>query len=190
MISTDRGESWTPTRPIAAKYQLRSLVFSPANAGIIHAATSNKAVIATNDGGFNWESARYGIVSDDILAVTPDNRDQKTYYAWTADGDGFRSTNSGLEWNRYSPPWRIGDRVNIAFDRYQPSDAVAIVNGIQVYYSQNEGATWMEISTTKLRGDVRALHWSSSSATLYAGLKGAGVYRLSLRDTIKRLLGD
>ncbi|MCZ6775702.1 MAG: hypothetical protein O7D34_04495 [Ignavibacteria bacterium] len=190
MISTDRGESWTPTRPIAAKYQLRSLVFSPVNAGMIHAATSNKAVIATNDGGFNWEPARYGIVGDDILAVTSDDKDQKTYYAWTADGDGFRSTNSGLEWNRYSPPWKVGDKVHIAFDRYQPSDVVAIVNGIQVYYSQNGGATWMEIPTTKLRGEVRALHWSSNSSTLYAGLKGAGVYRLSLGDTIKRLLGD
>jgi photosystem II stability/assembly factor-like uncharacterized protein len=190
LISTDRGESWTPTKPIAAKYQLRSLVFSPTNAGMIHAATTNKAVIATHDGGFNWEPARYGIVGNDILAVTPDDKDRQTYYAWTADGEGYRSTNNGLEWDRYSPPWRVGDKVHIAFDRYRPSDVAALANGTQVYYSPTGGATWREIPTNDLRGEVRTLLWNVNTATLYAGLKNDGVYRLSLRETLKELLGD
>ncbi len=184
-VSTDKGKSWTEAKPQGNRIFVHALTYTPTNAGIIHAATAGLGVVATSDGGLRWEPARFGLKSDSIMAVTLDDQEQLTYFAWTARGDCFRSTNRGLEWNRYSPPWTVGDELLIAYDRLQPSSVVALVNGKDGYYSPSGGASWFRLFENGVRHDATSLFWSAKNAMLYLGTRDMGVLRLSLGPLIR-----
>jgi len=106
---------------------------------VILGATWSDGVVVSADGGFNWEKMRYGLPTDSIDVVTLDDKDPDVYYAYTVDHSCYRSLNKGLEWNRYAPPWRTGDTVRLACDRFQPSSILALVNERQIYYSPSGG---------------------------------------------------
>ena len=189
-ISTDKGNSWIQSKPLGSKYHVRSMTYTPTNAGIIHGATRSSAVISTANGGFTWESTRYGITNGDIVAVTLDDKDPQVYYAWTAAGEGFRSTNRGIEWNRYAPPWKPTDKARFAFDRYQPSRIIALVNRREVYYSPSGGGTWFPMLEMDLHTEAVSLCWNVVTSRLCVGTKDKGVYRLSLRQALQQKFGE
>lgn len=189
-VSTDRGNSWILTKPLGNKFSFHSLTFTPKNAGIIHAATFTQGVLVTNDGGLRWEPARYGLTSDSITAVTLDDQEGLTYFAWSPRGECFRSTNNGLEWTRYSPPWTVGGKVHVAFDKQDPSSVVAIVNGEDIYYSPTGGASWFHLVERGPRFDVLSTHWNAHSGFLYVGTREKGVYQILLGPIIKDIVGD
>ncbi len=189
-VSTDKGKSWTEAKPQGNRISVHALTYTPTNAGIIHAATAGLGVVATSDGGLRWEPARFGLKSDSIMAVTLDDQEQQTYFAWTAKGDCFRSTNRGLEWNRYAPPWRVGDDLLIAYDRLQPSSVVALVNGEDVYYSPTGGTSWFRVLQKGVRHDAACLFWNAKSMMLYVGTRDKGVSRLSLGPSIREFLDE
>ncbi|MGB5875568.1 MAG: YCF48-related protein [Bacteroidota bacterium] len=186
--STDKGNSWAQSKPIESPYTVRNLTFTPTNAGVIYGASGN-GVLTTENGGFTWESARFGLTNLDIVAITLDAEDPKTSYAWTTDGSCFRSTNSGLEWSNYTPPWQRGERVQIVFDRYAPSSTVAVVEGSRVYFSPNGGGTWVHLLDKGFPLDVLAVHWNASSGILYVGTREQGVFRLPLKHIIAEKFG-
>jgi photosystem II stability/assembly factor-like uncharacterized protein len=188
-VSTDRGESWTHSQPLPERYNVRSLTFMPTNAGLVSGGTVNSGVILSSDGGFSWEPSGKGITRLDIPAVTI-NPEEREYFAWTADGDGFRSTNNGITWDRYSPPWKVGDTVRIAFNRYRPNEVVALVGGRTLYYSRSAGGTWVPLSSDELRAEVVSLHWNSNTSTLYAGTRDFGVYRLRIGHILDDLFDE
>jgi hypothetical protein len=144
----------------------------------------------TNDGGLSWESARYGLTGDSILTVTIDDSEILTYFAWTPNGDCYRSTNKGLEWSRYAPPWSPGDRLLIAADRLRPASVVALVNGQDIYYSATGGTAWVRILEHGPRHDVLSMHWNARSGKLYIGTLDKGVYIFNLGPSIREMLGD
>ena len=187
-VSTDKGGSWAQAKPIRNPYSLRELTFTPTNAGAIHGA-SNDGVLHTEDGGFTWVAARFGLTRLDIVAVTLDADDSETSYAWTADGSCFRSTNNGLEWSNYTPPWKVGGSVHIVSDRYAPSSTVAVVEGSQVYFSPNGGGTWKRVLDRGFPLDVLAVHWNANSGVLYVGTRDQGVFRLPLKHLIEETFG-
>jgi photosystem II stability/assembly factor-like uncharacterized protein len=189
-VSTDRGNSWFLTKPMGNKFAFHRLTYTPKNAGIVHAATLNQGVLVTNDGGLRWEPAKYGLPGDTILAVTLDDQETATYFAWTPHGDCFRSTNSGLEWSRYTPPWPAGSSLVVAFDRVQPSSVVAIANGEDIYYSPSGGTSWFRLVEKGTRFDVLSAHWNLRSGILYIGTREKGVYRIVLGPTIKAMLEE
>ncbi len=186
-VSTDRGNSWFQAKPAGNKMEIRSLTFTPKNAGIIHAATRTQGVLVTNDGGLSWEPARYGLTTDSILAVTIDDLQGFTYFAWAPNGDCFRSTNRGLEWNKYAPPWNVGDRLLLAADRLQPSSAVALVNGTDLYYTATGGTSWVRVLENGPYQDVLSLHWNARSGILYAGTRDRGVSFFNLGPGISEM---
>jgi photosystem II stability/assembly factor-like uncharacterized protein len=185
-VSTDRGNSWGQARPFRSSFSIHSFTYMPTNAGTILGATT-EGVIATSDGGFNWEQPRFGMGAPEIVAVTLAPRDPATYFAWTAKGGCFRSTNRGLEWNNYTPPWGNDRHIDIAVDRHQPSSAVAVAEGRDVYYTSSGGATWHRVCEKTPPLDITALHWNAVSACLYVGTRNAGVFRISLGELVKKL---
>jgi photosystem II stability/assembly factor-like uncharacterized protein len=189
-VSTDRGNSWFQAKPAGNTWAFRSLTFTPKNAGIIHAATQSQGVLVTNDGGLSWEPARYGITTDSILAVTIDDSEGLTYFAWAANGDCFRSTNKGLEWSKYAPPWNLGDRLMIAGDRLQPASVVALVNGKDLYYSATGGTAWVRILENGPRLNAISMFWNSRSGRVYVGTLDKGVYYFNLGPFIREMLED
>jgi photosystem II stability/assembly factor-like uncharacterized protein len=189
-VSTDRGNSWFLTKPIGNKFAFHSLTYTPNNAGIVHAATLNQGVLVTNDGGLRWEPAKYGLSSDTILAVTIDDQETASYFAWTPHGDCFRSTNRGLEWSRYTPPWPLGSSLVVAYDRLQPSSVVAIVNGEEIFYSPSGGTSWFRLVEKGTRRDILSAHWNLLTGILYIGTRESGVYRIVLGPAIKAMLEE
>jgi len=189
-VSTNRGKSWVQSRPLGTHWYVRSLTFSPTNAGVILAGTSNGGIVATQDGGFTWETARYGLPAEAIAVVTLDDKDLEVYYAYTPSGDCYRSINKGLEWNRYLPPWKMTDSVRIASDHFQANSVVALVNNKELYYSSSGGGTWFRLPDREVNADVRALHWNATSATVFAGTTDKGVYKLSLRKEVQEFNGE
>jgi photosystem II stability/assembly factor-like uncharacterized protein len=169
---------------------VRSLTFSPTNAGIVVAATSNSGVIISHDGGLTWETARYGLPNEGMANVAFDDKDADVFYAYSLHGDCFRSINKGLEWNRYAPAWKETDSARIAVDRYQPNSVVAIVNNRGLYYSPGGGSTWFPILDQDLKADVATLHWNAAASMLYAGTVDKGVYKIWLGNALKELFGE
>lgn len=188
-LSTSSGKTWIHTTPPTAPFTIRSITFSPRDAGLHFAATANAGIQITSNGGLSWDPARYGVDQSDILAVTLGAGDQ-TCFAWSATGTSYRSTNRGLEWKQYSTPWKPGSKIRIAVDTYDPSQVVALLDGKDVYYSSTGGAGWRIVPVGPLPENVLALHWNAVSATLYAGTDIDGVYRLRLGAIMPRLLED
>jgi hypothetical protein len=122
--------------------------------------------------------------------VTLDDQDGLTYFAWSPRGACFRSTNSGLEWTRYSPPWNVGGDVHVAFDKQDPSSVVAIVDGVDLYYSPSGGASWFRLVEKGQRFDVLSANWNARSGLLHIGTRENGVYRILLGPAIKESLED
>lgn len=188
-VSTDRGTTWRQTKPFESKYRISAFTYAPKNTGVIYGAASD-AVVTSRDGGFLWESSRYGLHGEDITAITLDDRDSRTVYAWTSSGTGYRSLDGGLEWNKYTPPWQSHDAALIAFDRFDPSSVVALVNGKQIYYSPSGGGTWFPLPSATLEARPQSLWWNAPSGILYLGTKGNGVYRISILNAVRELAGD
>ena len=179
-VSTDRGLTWKPTRPEGEKYAIRSFTYCADNAGIMHAATRDRGIIGSGDAGLVWEANRYGIREADIIAVTRDREDNRLMYCWTATGDGYRSTNRGMEWDRYAPPWKPGDQIVLCVSREAPHVAMALVNHRQVFATSSAGSTWKSMQVEELPAGVETIAWSFRESTLYAGTRDRGVFRLPL----------
>lgn len=188
-VSTDRGSTWRQTKPFSSKYHISAFTFAPKNTGVIYGA-STQAVIMSKDGGFLWESSRYGLHGESIVAITLDNQDPSVVYAWTSSGRGYRSLDGGLEWNIYAPPWKTTDSVLIAFDRFEPFSVVALVNGRDIYYSPSGGGTWFALLSVGLKAQAQSLWWNAPRAVLYVGTKGKGVHRIALGQKMKEVVGE
>jgi len=182
-VSTDKGTSWIQTIPLGGHLHVRTLTFMPTNAGVIYGAIGS-GVIATGDGGFHWETVRYGIASNDIESITLDDRDPRLLYAWTMNGGCYRSTNRGIEWNRYAPPWKPSDTVLIAYDRKLPSSVVALVNSSELYYSSSGGGTWFPVPSKPLDAEPLCMSWHAATSMLYVGTLDKGAYRVSLAKVL------
>jgi photosystem II stability/assembly factor-like uncharacterized protein len=189
-ISTDRGGTWAQTHPFTARWRVSQLTFSPTNAGVIVAATSNSGVIISRNGGFEWESARYGLPPDGIVAVTLDDKDQNVLYAYTARHECFRTTNMGLVWDRYTSPWTTADSVRIAVDRLQPNSIIALVNGREFYFSPSGGGTWFPVIDQQIDAEVVALHWNARASCTYAGTRDRGAYRVRIGGRVREVLNE
>jgi photosystem II stability/assembly factor-like uncharacterized protein len=189
-ISIDQGGSWMQAQPVAEHYDVTSFTFMPTNAANVFASTRNGLILVSSNGGYKWESSRYGMTSSEIRTITVDKEDRAMLYAWTPKGQAFRTTNSGLEWNSYASLWRSTDTAIIAADKYDPAKVVAFINGHSLYYSMDGGGTWIHLPDFPLSGEVSALLWNSTSGVLYAGIRHQGAFRLILKPSIALLLKE
>ncbi len=182
-VSTDRGNSWGQVKPLGNRFSVRSLTFAPTNAGIIFGAGTT-GVIGTTDGGFNWTPARYGLGGDETIAITFGSADGQICYAWTTRGEGFKSTTRGLEWAPTPTPWAKGASLQLAFDRYKPSNAIAVSRGSELYHTADGGGSWTPVKGIEVPFETTTLHWNADTATLLAGAKSMGVKILQLRGLL------
>jgi photosystem II stability/assembly factor-like uncharacterized protein len=187
-ISTDMGISWMRTQPTDTKFQLRALTFSPADAGRIYGITVDEDIITTLDGGFTWNTPARSIPASGFEALTLDQGNDRISYAWTNHGDGFQSIDEGNLWRAFDVPWKRGDTVRFAVNREKPSEVVAIVNSGKIFYSSKGGATWTEIPVTTPPDELCSLFWNGPTSTLYAGTRSSGVYQVSLKATLERVI--
>jgi photosystem II stability/assembly factor-like uncharacterized protein len=186
LVSTDKGSSWKPTKPPGIDYVVNAITFHPRNAGIIAMAAMNKGVVLSTDGGLTWDESNYGLPSRNILAVSLHQEDQQTLYAWTSEGEGFRSTNRGLEWSMHVTPWTLAGSITIAFDPFRPSNVVALVDWVKLYHSDDGGESWLELPPAEPLHEILCLHWNSTAGLLLAGTRDHGLYQLSLVKHVEK----
>ena len=185
--STDMGISWIRTQPYDVRVDLQGLTFSPSNAGRVYGITANDGIILSADGGFTWNIPGHSIIAGPIAAITLDPEDDRISYAWTTSGAGFRSSDEGMVWSACPVPWTVGDTVRFAFNRVQPSEAIAVLGSGEVFYSSSGGNSWTEIPAGEVPDGVRVLHWNGNTGMLYAGTRDHGVYEISLGPYLDKI---
>jgi photosystem II stability/assembly factor-like uncharacterized protein len=98
--TTDGGASWSPINFTGISGFITDMQWLDDNTGIAAVPTTNSGIFRTSDGGQNWTkvseaSSRYlsRTIDDRIAAISP--------------GDTFfqESTDGGLTWESYSPPF-------------------------------------------------------------------------------------
>jgi hypothetical protein len=175
---------------VTARWRIERIIFSPKNAGVILATTVGGGLVLSNNGGFDWETARYGLPPDPLVAVTLDDRDQNVYYAYTGRGECYRTMNKGIEWNHFTCPWTTSDSVRIACDRFQPNSVIALVNSKELYFSPSGGETWFPVIDQQIDAQVVALHWNARAACAFAGTQDKGVYRVRIGGRVREILNE
>ncbi len=186
MVSTDNGASWSRTKPPLRDYEIRSMTFHPANAGIVGAGTSNNGALVSNDGGITWDESRYGLEGNEIIALTFVPEDQQTCYAWGSDGKGYVSTNKGIEWGIVSQQWLPSDHIILIIDTRAQCNAIALVNRKDLYHSGSGGNEWVKLPVDPPQSPLTLLSWSGKTRTLYGVSAKDGLYRISLGKVIDK----
>lgn len=176
--STDGGASWrhlglTETRHIGR------IVVHPddpdtawvAAAGNLWAASPDRGVYKTTDGGESWEHVLF--VNEDTgaidIAIAPDNPDvllagmyqrRRTTCCFVGSGPGsgiYRSADGGDSWTEVTEGLPEGDKGRIGLDFWQGDGrrvwAIVQARGDAsgIYYSEDRGRTWEQISDTNPR---------------------------------------
>lgn len=178
-VSLDAGLSWTRETFVSkGNYSCHSIVFDPANEGVIFAALvaeeRRAGIWRSKNGGKSWTQLTKGLpsptrIARTTLAISPSNT--KIVYAVIADGTRdhsepllgiFRSTNAGNSWKKIS-----GN--HFAKDDYfcyanclvvHPKDPKFVIcGGLDLHLTRNGGGTWRKISRwDSNRGDPDYAH--------------------------------
>ncbi len=141
MISTNYGQSWSPTTLDPDTGYAYCVACDPVHAGTVYAGCAYGLVFKSTDGGAHWVSASGGLPTTTYvqgLAVNPADPD----IVLAAASDGlYRTTDAGESWKR-------ADEITMAFDVASTSanPALAYCLGYDtlpcLYVSTDSGATW------------------------------------------------
>jgi photosystem II stability/assembly factor-like uncharacterized protein len=181
-VSEDGGNTWRQANDAnSGDANIAALAVAPRNPGVVYAATCNRGLLRSTDGGHQWQTIRIGQRVRDVRAFAIDPRDSQILYAGIRDGSVWKSLNGGESWQHSSSGMdaeaSITDIV-LAPTNSQLLYAADIRTG--VYRSQNGGQLWGHISEGLRTRAVNALAISSDGRTLYAATEGEGVFRLDI----------
>lgn len=172
-LSTDAGESWVPA-PIAfasgERVTVRSVVFDPADANVVYAATDLGLVRSTNGGALYYFSALpYATY---CLAVRPTW--PTAVYVGTSHGL-FKSTDRGATWSEVFSEAGLSVQA-IAVEPSAPNVIVLMTSGGGMRISTDGGATWAARPALPWSWtDSIAIHPTDPS--IMVAMTGNGVYR-------------
>ncbi len=181
-VSQDRGSTWIQANDANSRgANVAALAVSPHNPKVIYAATCNRGLLRSNDGGHQWQTIKIGPRVRDVRALAIDPRDPQTLYAGVRDGGVWKSLNGGEGWQHSSvgmdPEASVTDVVLNPTDS-QVLYAADLRTGI--YRSEDGGKLWVRINEGLRTRAVNALAISSDGRTLYAATEGEGVFRLDI----------
>jgi hypothetical protein len=158
------------------------MLFSNTNAGMIAAAVGEKGVITSDDGGLTWNQGRITLSGDSVRALSRDNDDAGTMYAWTMWGNCYRSLDAGISWERFATPWGTASHVLVAVDRTDPASVVALVNSTAVYTTSSGGTRWSPVPTLRCPAGAITLYWDHQNRMAYIGTRDRGVHVTRIGD--------
>jgi photosystem II stability/assembly factor-like uncharacterized protein len=160
--SMDGGKSWTALGREWQAYYISALAVDPRNSGVIYAETA----------GFQC----------DFMDCPNDYFDPSSDLA--RDNLGlFQSTDGGANWTKLNLP---DYRVYPAYPRFlglDPQGAIYVQTATKLLRSADNGTTWIEVTTSGLRGLVTVLAFDAQDANhLFAGTAQAGVFEIHLAN--------
>ena len=166
--TTNAGSSWTTSTPVSANFT--TVVYNHANPLIVYAgATNSVGLYKSTDGGVTFTASGIGLPGN-VSALVIAHSNPAVLYA-VANGDVYRSSDSGLTWILASG----GLLSNARQLRYglavHPTNAATVyVATVRsgVYRTTDSGANWTPVNAGMKDADVYAVV-VDSTGTIYAG---------------------
>ena len=176
--SLDARQSWARSDAGLAPVDVSCVAIDPVDASRVY-ASSGADVFVSSDAGLTWQrrSRVEGDTAAAILALAGDPKHGSVFYASTAGGGLYKTTDAGEGWKH------IGDRLPLPWITalaVEPIDTQVVYAGTQhglVFRSSDGGASWestggvAEASITALVAD------SAQPERIYAGTEGLGLFR-------------
>jgi len=183
-VSHDSGVSFAPTG--SKHFDGISMVVHPTDSKTVYIATANAELLKTTDGGQSTSTIGTGLPSSftvRTLAIQPSHPQIMFAGIGVVDsfeGDGvYKSIDAGVTWAQSSAGMEANAQVrSIAIDPVDDQVIYASDYFSGVYVSTDGGAVWRTINDGLGPLSVNVLALSNDGAVLYAGIEGAGIYRL------------
>ena len=173
--SLDGGKSWAKANGAMkdAEVTVLGLAIDLSNPDLVYAATLDRALLKSGDGGTTWSGMELpgggGIVS--AVAVHP--FDSNILYAGTPDAV-YKTKNGGAAWEKVASQPRIAE--SIAVDPVNP-DVVYLGTSAGVFKSTDGGANWKEIGADAFgQKRVRRVAVSPSDSNAVYAASSTGIY--------------
>lgn len=181
--STDSGESWAPVADNLNELVL-ALAIHPLRSGVIYAGTG-RGVYYTSTGGQHWEPRNEGLISTSVLLLVPVPERPGHLYAITGV-DVFKTSDDGNTWMPLHYGLANTNVLALAVDPMAPDIVYAGTWYGEIYRSADGGQRWWlmnaglapdaPISALIIHHPTKTIPGGQSSAVLYAGTNGAGVF--------------
>ncbi|MDP2899249.1 MAG: hypothetical protein Q8Q12_22155 [bacterium] len=181
-VSEDGGSTWREANDAnSGDANVAALAVAPDDSKVVYAATCNRGLLRSTDGGQRWQTIRIGQRVRDVRALAIHPRDSQILYAGIRDGGVWKSLNGGESWQHSSSGMDAEASVtDIVLDPTNSQTVYAADVRTGVYRSQNGGQWWGRISEGLRTRAVNALAISPDGRTLYAATEGEGVFRLDM----------
>jgi photosystem II stability/assembly factor-like uncharacterized protein len=181
-ISQNGGRQWKSVNtPLTQDTHVRGLAVHPNEPMQVYAATFNKGLLHTTDGGQSWVQLSDGLPPQGAFSVAINPNESGLLLAGFFRAGIYASTDGGATWQPSSsgmPP--EATITSLVFDPTNPAIVYAADIHSGVYRSQDGGQTWFVINNGLRTRAVNALVISGDGQHLYAATEGEGVYRLDL----------
>ena len=162
--SADSGDSWSPSSAGFDALVFQGFAADAVNPLILYAATSDRSVFKSTDGGAIWQPARTALPNA-VFAILADPTTPGALWAGVigATGGVYRSVDAAANWTTRSVGLTNRDVLSLAADPSRPGVVYAGTNGGGVFLTADGGSTWSASSAGLL--DRRSGRWPSIPAT-------------------------
>ncbi len=164
--STDAGNNWVELDIGIRGESINSLT---ANAnGYVFAGISNRGIIRSTNNGESWEPVNAGLTNLFVRCLIVNSRN--IIFAGTNDGV-FLSTDNGITWQSAN----LDNMIISTFASSRQGDIFAGTFDQGIFYSSNDGKTWIPVNNGLRHQKIRSFAVSNQSE-IFVGTGGGGVY--------------
>lgn len=199
LYTSTRAVSWTAISPDLTDGQhpsgslsygtLTAIAASYDNLETIYTGSDDGNVNVTFDGGTNWTNISAGLPDQYITSLAMIPGDDMTTYV-TLSGfktldyvpHVFKTTDGGQNWTDISsnlPSIPVNDIIT-----YPSEGLLFIATDMNVWYSENDGASWDILGNNLPFSNVMDLKLHQPTQTLYAGTFGRAMHSYDLSDIL------
>lgn len=173
--STDGGKNWTKANGALkdAPVTVLGLAIDLSNPELVYAATLDKALLKSADGGKTWSQIGLPGGERTAASVAVHPFDSNILFVGTPDAI-YKTKNGGAVWEKTPAQPKIAE--SIAVDQVNP-DVLYVGTSSGAYKSADGGATWREIGADVLgQKKVRKIAVSPSDSNAVYAVGAAGIY--------------